>query len=128
MSYTNTNLCCGKVAKHCVCHIQEFWLSPTPMISGHLQCHLQSCIATSHYTRKVIVLCFTNIDNLCILQFLYSGHYNSEYNEFLVLCRYLIFFMDFICYLFSDLSFHLFLYLSINTSDLPCRYLSSNIE
>ena len=28
------------------CHIPEFWLSPTPMNSGHLWSHLQSCLAT----------------------------------------------------------------------------------
>ena len=56
------------------CHILEFWLSPTPMISGHLQCHLQSCVAMSRYTRKVIMLDFTNIDNLYVYIFVF---YNS---------------------------------------------------
>ena len=36
------------------CHILEIWQSPTLKISGHLQCHLQSCVATSLYARKVI--------------------------------------------------------------------------
>ena len=32
-----------------------------------------------------------SIARACILQFLYSGHYNSEYNELLVLHRYFVF-------------------------------------
>ena len=35
-----------------------------PMISGHLWSHLWSCIATSLYASEVIILYFTNIDNL----------------------------------------------------------------
>ena len=38
------------------CHILEIWLSPTPKISGQLQCQLWSCIVTSLYARKVISL------------------------------------------------------------------------
>ena len=49
-----------------MCHILEFWLSPTLMISGHLQRHLWSCIATSLYAREVILFYLTNIDNLYI--------------------------------------------------------------
>ena len=110
------------------CHIPEFWLSPTLMNPGHLQSHLQSYIATSPYAREVVMIYFTNIDILYITQFLYSVSFNSEYNEFLVLCRYLIFYTDFVCYLFSTLSVPLFLYLSISTLDLSCRYLSSKVE
>ena len=87
----------------CMCHILEFWLSPTLMISRHLWCHLQSCVATSLYAREVIMLYFTNIDKLYILQFLYSGCYNSEYNKLLVLCRYslrILFVYYFLIYLF----------------------------
>ena len=51
---------------HQVCHILEIWLSPTPIISGHFRCHLQSCIVTSLYARKMIIFYFTNIDNLYI--------------------------------------------------------------
>ena len=68
------------------------------MISGHLQRHLQSCVATSLYAREVIMLYFTIIDNLyiylCILQFLYSSHCNSEYNKFLVLQFIFLFIMS----------------------------------
>ena len=62
------------------------------------------------------------------MQFLYSSSSNSEYNKLLVLCSYLISFMDFICYLFSALSIFLFPYINISTLDLSCRYLSLNIE
>ena len=48
-----------------------------------------------------------------ISQFLYSSNSNSEYNELLVLHRYLILFMDFICYLFSGLSTCLSHYINI---------------
>ena len=44
------------------CHILEIWLSPTPIISGRLWCHLQSCIVASLYARKVIIFYFTNIE------------------------------------------------------------------
>ena len=37
-----------------LCHILKIWLSPTPKTSGHLQCHLWSCVVTSLYARKVI--------------------------------------------------------------------------
>ena len=40
------------------------------MISGYLWSHLQSYVATSLYARKVIMLYFTNIDNIYI-------YYNS---------------------------------------------------
>ena len=46
--------------------ILEFWLSPTPMISRHLWCHLQSCVVTSLYAKEVNIFYFTNIDNLYI--------------------------------------------------------------
>ena len=65
---------------------------------------------------------------LCIPQFLYSSSFSSKYNKLLVLHSYLIFFTDFICYLFSGLSIHLFPCISISTLDLSCRYLSSNIK
>ena len=55
---------CWTMTNLYICHIPEFWLSPTPMISRHLQSHLQSCIATSLYAREVIMFYFTNIDNL----------------------------------------------------------------
>ena len=48
------------------CHIPEFWLSPTPMNSGHLQSHLWSCVVTSPYAREVDMFYFTNIDILYI--------------------------------------------------------------
>ena len=75
-----------------------------------------------------ISLLWTFYIYLCILQFLYSGSSNSKYNEFLVLCSYLISFTDSICYLFSVLSISLFPFISISISDLSCRYLSMNIE
>ena len=78
--------------------------------------------------REVVTCYFTIIDILCISQFLYSGSFNSEYNKLLVLHCYFIFFTDFICWLFSSLSFPLFAYISINTSDLSCRYFSSNTK
>ena len=39
---------------HTICHILEIWLSPTLIISRHLQCHLWSCIVTSLYARKMV--------------------------------------------------------------------------
>ena len=113
------------------CHIPDFSLSPTLMSSRHLQSHLWSCIATSPYSREVVMLYFTIMDiyiYLCILQLLYPSSFNSKYNELLVLHSYLVFFTDFICYLFSSLSVPLFPYISISTLDLLCRYLSSNIK
>ena len=77
------------------------------------------------------MLYFTIMDiyiYLCILQLLYPSSFNSKYNELLVLHSYLVFFTDFICYLFSSLSVPLFPYISISTLDLLCRYLSSNIK
>ena len=97
-----------------LCHILEFWLSPTPMFSGHLWHHLQSCIATSLIPGKwysLISLKWTFYIYHCILHFLYSVSSNSEYNILLFSVVTLIFLSDFICYLFSDLSSHLFCYL-----------------
>ena len=42
---------------------------------------------------------------------MYSRCYNSKYNKLIVLHRYFVFLKDFVCYLFSDLSFCLFCYL-----------------
>ena len=58
---------------------------------------------------------------------LYSNREVVTY-KLLVLHCYFIFFTDFICWLFSSLSFPLFAYISINTSDLSCRYFSSNTK
>ena len=69
-----------------------------------------------------ISLLWTFYIYLCILQFLYSGSSNSKYNEFLVLCSYIISFTDSICYLFSVLSISLFPFIKIG---LKCISLTS---
>ena len=97
------------------CHILEFWLSPTLMIFGNLQSHLQSCIATSPYAREVDLFYFTNIDILYISLYftiLVLWSLQLQVQQLLVIHSYFIFFMDLICYLFSSLAIPLFLYLS----------------
>ena len=83
-----------------MCLVQVWYVSYPGILAKSNSDDLQSCIATSLYAREVSLIYFTNIDNCkypCILQFLYSGCCNSEYNKFLVLHRYLRFFMDFVC-------------------------------
>ena len=61
---------------------------------------LWSCIATSLYAREVIIFYFTNIDNLYISLYftiLVLWMLQLWVQKFPVLCRYLIFFTDFVC-------------------------------